>query len=221
MSKNKRHKSERYVKLRYWLLDSSAWQSLPGNARALYIQMAQRYNGSNNGRIPYSVRDGVALRIGKSTVSRLLDILQDRGFIVCTRKGYFSLKTAKDASEWRLTEYHNDVITEYATKEFMRWQVPEDVDLDTLNRQPSHHRKFRTRYPQRDHTVPVVGPYGTCGGTVKRKKRQNGTRGGTVKAKNAPSTVPPAGHSIATRGKGPGPAAGKVARAPADEETQQ
>lgn len=28
-------KPERYVWLRFWLLDSPAWQSLPGNVRAL------------------------------------------------------------------------------------------------------------------------------------------------------------------------------------------
>jgi hypothetical protein len=185
---------ERYVMLRYWLLDSPAWKSLPVGAQALYLDIARRYNGGNNGRIPYSVRDGVALRIGKSTVGRLLDILQDRGFIVCTRKGYFSLKVSKDASEWRLTEYPSDHPVAHATKDFMRWQLPEDTDLSTLNRQSSHHRKSRTRYPQRDRAVPVAGPHGTCGGTVKPKKRQNGTCGGTIKAKNAPPTVPVVGH---------------------------
>jgi hypothetical protein len=188
-------KRERYVSLRYWLLDSPAWKSLPVAAHALYIQIARRYNGSNNGRIPYSVREAVdVLRIGKSTVARLLVILQTRGFIVCTRKGAFSLKTTKDASEWRLTEYDSDAPVAHASKDFMRWQPPEDTDFDTLNQQPSRPRKFKTRVPQRDHTVPVVGPHGICGGTVKPKKRRNGTCGGTVKAKNAPSTVPPAGH---------------------------
>jgi hypothetical protein len=180
--------------LRYWLLNSAAWKSLPVGAQALYVDIAKRYNGGNNGRILYSIRDGVALRIGKSTVARLLDILQDRGFMVCTRKGYFSLKTTKDASEWRLTEYASDHPPAHATKEFMRWQLPEGADLDSINRQPSHHQKSRTRYPQRDRTVPVAGPHGTCGGTVKSKKRQNGTCGGTIKAKNAPATVPVAGH---------------------------
>jgi hypothetical protein len=213
MSKNKRHKSERYVKLRYWLLDSPAWQSLPGNARALYIQMAQRYNGSNNGHIPFAVRDGVVLHVSHHTVSHLLTILQARGFIVCTRKGAFSLKTTKDASEWRLTEYNNDVIAEYATKEFMRWRPPED-DLNTLNQQPSHHRKSKTWGPQRDRVVAPARPCGGPSETVKRKNRQNGGPSETVKAKKAPSTVAPARHSIATRGKGPGPEAGKVAYAP-------
>ena len=188
-------KRERYVMLRYWMLNSAAWKSLPGLARALYVEIVQRYNGLNNGHIPYSVRDAAqALRVSKDTVRHLLGILQARGFIVCTRKGYFSVKTTKDASEWRLTEYDSDHPVAHATKDFMRWQLPEDADIDALNRQPSHHRKFRTRYPQPDRTVPPAALHGTPHRTVKPKKRQNGTPSRTVKAKNAPSTVPPAGH---------------------------
>jgi hypothetical protein len=187
-------KRERYVSLRYWLLDSPAWKSLPVAAHALYIQIARRYNGSNNGRIPYSMRDGVTLHISHHTVSHLLGILQDRGFIVCTRKGYFSVKTTRDASEWRLTEYDCDHPVAHATKDFMRWQLPEDADLDALNRQPSHHRKFRTRRPPRDRTEAPTRPYGGPSETVKRKNRQNGGPHETVKAKNAPSTEAPARH---------------------------
>ena len=47
-----RGRQERYVMLRHWLLNSQAWNSLTGNARALYVELAQRYNGSNNCRIP-------------------------------------------------------------------------------------------------------------------------------------------------------------------------
>jgi hypothetical protein len=200
---SKRHKHERYVKLRYWLLDSAAWQSLPGGACALYVKMAQRYNGSNNGRIPFSVREAMKY---------LLDVLQDRGFIVCTRRGAFSLKTRREASEWRLTEYDNDVITEYATKEFMRWHPPEAKES------PS---EFKTRFTPVNHTVRPREPYGSPRDTVRPKKGRNGSPRCTVKPKNAPRTVHPETHSIATRGKGPGPEAGTVAKAPADEETQQ
>jgi len=42
MSKRYRDKRERYVKLRFWLLNSPAWQSLPPAARALYIEMVKR-----------------------------------------------------------------------------------------------------------------------------------------------------------------------------------
>jgi len=185
---------ERYVMLRHWLLDSPAWKSLPVGARALYPELARRYNGSNNGRIPYSVREAIGLHISLATASRLLRILQDRGFIVCTKKGAFSLKTTKDASEWLLTEYDSDYPVAHATKEFMRWQMPEGGDVDTLNRQPSHHRKSKTRLPQRKHTVTPVKPHGYPGESTRPKKRKNGYPGETVKAKIDASTVTPVKH---------------------------
>src|SRR5262249_61348945 len=61
MSKRYRDQGERYVQLRFWLLNSPAWQSLPPAARALYIEMVKRYNGSNNGRIFMAVRDAAEL----------------------------------------------------------------------------------------------------------------------------------------------------------------
>ena len=54
-----RGRQERYVKLRHWLLNSQAWNSLSGNARALYVELAQRYNGSNNGRRRESALDQI------------------------------------------------------------------------------------------------------------------------------------------------------------------
>ena len=152
--KNKGRGKERYVSLRYWLLNAPAWKSLPGNARALYIELVRRYNGSNNGRIPYSVREAAqGLSISLHTASHLLRILQERGLIVCIKRGAFSLKTTKEASEWQLTEYDCDHPVAHATKDFMRWQPPEDGDIKSLNRQPSHHRKSKTRLPQPNRTV--------------------------------------------------------------------
>jgi hypothetical protein len=121
MSKRHRDKYERYVKLRFWLLDSLAWQSLPPAARALYIQIVKRYNGSNNGRIVMGVRDAAKLiGVNKDTALLAFRFLEDRGFIICTKRGAFSHKTCMDASEWRLTEYDSDHPAQHATKEFMR-----------------------------------------------------------------------------------------------------
>jgi hypothetical protein len=125
-AKNRGLSHERYVKLRYWLLRSPAWQGLPGLARALYIDIAMRYNGSNNGRISYSVREGAAaLNVTKDTIARAVKLLQERGFIVCTKVAHFTVKTTRDASEWRVTEYDDDVIHQHATKNFMSWQPGE------------------------------------------------------------------------------------------------
>src|SRR5262249_20585655 len=117
MSKRYRDKGERYVKLRFWLLNSLAWQSLPPAARALYIEMVKRYYGSNNGRIVMGVRQASKLiGVNKDTAHMALHFLEDRGFVICTKRGAFSHKTCKDASEWRLTEYDSDYPVEHATK---------------------------------------------------------------------------------------------------------
>jgi hypothetical protein len=116
-------KPPRHVRLYHWLMETPAWRSLNGNQRAIYIDIAARYagEGSNNGRIPYSIREAAEnLRIGKSTAARCLRVLQERGFIVAMTKGAFSRKV-RHATEWRLTEFQCDVSDKLATKEFASW----------------------------------------------------------------------------------------------------
>jgi DNA-binding transcriptional MocR family regulator len=127
VSNRARGKRERFLALRFWLLKSPAWRSLPSNARAIYIEIAARYYGTNNGRISYSVRQAAeALHISKPTACRMLKLLQERGFIVCTKRGAFSRKTVREASEWRLTEHNSDYPVAHATKEFMSWKPQEE-----------------------------------------------------------------------------------------------
>src|SRR5262249_9364814 len=172
-----KRKGERYLSLRFWLLRSDAWKSLPAISRALYLELTARYNGSNNGRISYSVREGAeALNVTKDTTARYLKTLQDRGFIVCTKRGAFSLKTTRDASEWRLTEYDSDFPPAHATKDFMRWQPPEPDTNDGP--------KFKTRYDSSDRTVRRIGPHGTTYRTVNAENGQNGTIHQTVRGRN-------------------------------------
>ncbi len=52
---------------------------------------------------------------------RALDRLEERGFIVLTKIGAFSMKM-RHASEWRLTEFPCDVSGGLATKDFIRWR---------------------------------------------------------------------------------------------------
>jgi hypothetical protein len=99
-------------------MQTAAWKSLSGNQRAIYIEIAARYDESNNGRIPYSVREAAqALRIGKATAARDLIVLEERGFIVVMVRGAFNVKL-KLATEWRLTEFNCDVTGALPTKEF-------------------------------------------------------------------------------------------------------
>lgn len=160
-------KAPRHVRLYHWMMESAAWQSLNGNQRAIYVEMAARYMGSNNGRIPFGVRDAArALRISKATASREMAVLQECGFIVPTFKGAFSLKT-KQATEWRLTEFCDDRIPGLPTKDFMRWR-PENF---TVSPQAS--------------TVPVAKLFGTSGETEPPKNGPDGTCGETVAPKSA------------------------------------
>jgi hypothetical protein len=166
----------RFLSLRYWMLRSPAWKSLPGMARALYLELAERYNGSNNGRISYAVREGTeALHISKSTAKQLLDILIDRGFIVRTKRGAFSLKTTREASEWMLTEYDCDAPFQHATKSFMRWAPPENNNLKSKTRFAHSTRTVRPQYPYGSATVPVVPKNGPDGSATVPVEAQNQT----------------------------------------------
>jgi len=180
--KNKgKGKWERYVMLRYWLLNAPAWKSLPGNARALYIELARRYNGSNNGRIPYSAREAVeALGVSKGQAKYLFDMLLDRGFAIRTSKGAFSLKTTKDASEWLLTEYASDHPPAHATKDFMCWNGDFESVSQFRERKGERRPKMtdadkerllqnKTRFTGMNRTVHRHEPHGSQAKPVKSK----------------------------------------------------
>jgi len=135
----------------HFMLNTPAWKSLDATARAIYLHMAMRYAGpgSNNGRLPYSVREAAAeLKIGKSTAARALNMLIDRGFIVTVQRGAFNLKK-RHATEWRLTEFPSDIDDVLATKDFTRW-TPEKSKIGTQSE--------TVRYPERNRSVPRTGP---------------------------------------------------------------
>jgi DNA-binding MarR family transcriptional regulator len=153
MSKRKSEKAARHVRLYHYMLQTEAWKSLGVTERAMYIDIASRYAGlgSNNGRIHYSVRDAAEnLNISRSTASRGLTTLQERGFLVAERRGAFSIKTARKATEYRLTEFASDINSDVATKEFMRWKPSE-----------------------KQNTVTPAGPCGYSGGTVRLLRRDH------------------------------------------------
>jgi len=83
-------KQPRHIRLYHWMTNSPAWHDLRALDRAIYTEMAKRYagDGSNNGRLRYSVREAAAeFRISDATACRSLKSLQDHGFIVAMMKG--------------------------------------------------------------------------------------------------------------------------------------
>jgi hypothetical protein len=166
-------KQPRHVRLYHWLMGTTAWNSLSGNQRSIYVEIAARYNGSNNGSIQYSIREAAAsLGIGKSTAARDLQVLQERGFIVSMIKGAFSLKV-RHATVWRLSEFPCDVTNKNPTKEFVYWS-PE----------------IQNTVPPQISKVPVAGPNGIRGGTGSLKNGPDGTSSGTVAPVSASSRYP-------------------------------
>jgi hypothetical protein len=108
---------ERFVKLRDSLLNSLAWRSLHPVPRALYLEVAARYNGFNNGKIVYSVRDAkIALHVGQATVYRAFNVLQERGFFI---PHMVICPNGKVVRHWELTDFGWD--GNPASRDFLTW----------------------------------------------------------------------------------------------------
>ena len=127
-----------------YLLESAAWLSLSAQARALYVHIALRYNGRNNGHIGLSVRDAAAeCRLAKDTAARAFSELVERGFIELAQAGAFNLKV-RHAAEWRLTALPCDRTSALPSKAFMRWRQSDPP-------------RSETRSQTRDSPVPQSG----------------------------------------------------------------
>lgn len=178
MAKHSRNKWPRHVMIFHHLMDSQAWKSLGAIPRAVYVDMAKRYHGSNNGRIGYSIRCAVEeLHIGNATAKRALDDLQDRGVVAVVKKGAFNVKV-RHASEWRLTSFKCDVTGELATKDFMCW-TPD---------------KNKTRFPQRKRTDAVAEAIGCHSGTSLQSDTADGCCSGSVGASSSTTSDAAAEH---------------------------
>jgi hypothetical protein len=118
--KQDKERNDRYFQLHHYMLRTDAWKALSAAAVRVYIQVGSRYNGANNGRLVFSVRDAAGeCNLDKGTASRAFKELVDRGFIEETRHGSLSKKT-RIASEWRLTAFKCDLTGSLKTCAFMQ-----------------------------------------------------------------------------------------------------
>ena len=114
-----KERTDRYFQLHHYMLRTDAWQALFAAAVRVYIQIGSRYNGANNGKLAFSVRDAAAeCNLAINTAMRALRELVDLGFIEETRHGGLSKKT-RIASEWRLTAFKCDLTGSLKTCAFM------------------------------------------------------------------------------------------------------
>jgi hypothetical protein len=113
-------RQDRYFQLHHYMLKTDAWKALSSAARAVYVQIGSRYNGGNNGRLSFSIRDAATeCNLAKNTAARALKELINLGFIEETRHGSLSRKT-RIASEWRLTAFKCDLTNSPKSVLFMQ-----------------------------------------------------------------------------------------------------
>ena len=148
MKSPKKNLRGRFVMLYQDMMESAAWASLDANARTLYVHIVARYNGKNNGRIPFSTREAaLTLNVSKDTAARALKELIDRGLIEIVKRSAFNLKRGPDkATEYRLTEYPCNVTGKPATYKFKKWQRGKNGPEDF------------SRSDHRDRSVRLEGP---------------------------------------------------------------
>ncbi len=91
--KAKGRSCQTFIMLRHDMMDSLAWKSLHPIAISIWLLIARRYNGYNNGDIPLSCREvASALHVSKDTAAKHFKELIDTGFIFVTENSGFNRK---------------------------------------------------------------------------------------------------------------------------------
>lgn len=163
-SNDRRNASDgRYCQMYEWFQNSVAWQHANVYERSLYLELKRRYDGKNNGDIPFSHREAqAALGCSNKPVAAAFIGLQAKGFIKARVRGSFNWKVAKAgqvhgrSTRWEITELPLDVpirVLSGGTKDFMKWRPEEKMPVcpEHTNGTPSaHHKKEMVR---REHTI--------------------------------------------------------------------
>lgn len=96
----------RFVALPYVLLDSPAYLALSFSSRALLLDMARQYSGSNNGRLVICDK-AMAPRgwASSATIHKAKRELLEAGFLCETRKGHKPNKASWFALTWQTLDW--------------------------------------------------------------------------------------------------------------------
>jgi hypothetical protein len=127
--RRKRGHGPTFIQMFHWMVDLPAWHSLSPRAVVAYLELARRYNGTNNGNLHLSVRElAEAWNWSQGTASYAIKELVEKGFIEITRASGFNVKDRKrQAAEYRLTIFFCDRTQQSASKAFTKWRPPENI----------------------------------------------------------------------------------------------
>jgi hypothetical protein len=125
--RQKSRKRRSFVMLERYMIMSTAWRSLSGEAIAAFVELSNRYNGTNNGSLHLSTRELALIRnCSQRTAAGALSELARKGFVEAVKPSGFNVKDRRrQAAEYRLTMHHCDVTRAPPSKAFMRWQPEE------------------------------------------------------------------------------------------------
>ena len=175
-AKGRSTRAPRHIRLYHTdVMCTDAWRHLSGTALKVLLDMWRRHDGTNNGEIGYATRDGEEINLTRSTVSRALEELEQKGFIVCTKQWAFTQSSHK-SRVWRLTmEPAGDA---KPTREYASWRPDKmvntshqrDVSAPKKENPASHMReatshqrdvsRVRERFEQQNNTIrPTSGTY--------------------------------------------------------------
>ncbi len=176
-----------FVQLFHYMLKGDAWLSLTPQDRAVYVALAAKFNGNNNGYLALSVRVAAdQCNINKDTAAACLRRLQERGFIERTQEG--KRTAGAFAAEWRLCTHRCDRTGKAPSRAFQKYQLSADERVRKEGRSDARTKRQATRAEEkarsemRGQGVPYEGPeadYGT----------RNVRNEGTETAPSAPNCV--------------------------------
>jgi DNA-binding transcriptional ArsR family regulator len=116
---------EQFVSLGYSFVRSPAFRSLSGPAVKVFMEVRCRFNGGNNGKLTLSLEEAARLLgLGKATVSRALAELEEKGFVICTKRGQWY---GRQASTWAVTLLPVD--GHLATHKYKQWQQTQEAAI--------------------------------------------------------------------------------------------
>ena len=119
---NKKGRSARgrFIAIPHMVKNSDSWKVCKPPSVSVYVALMFRYNGKNNGYIPFSCREASEeCNISKNTAKRAFDQLEEVGLIKCITASNFDCRK-KFAREWAFT--HIDIDGRVATGEWKHYK---------------------------------------------------------------------------------------------------
>ena len=100
---NSTTKRGRFFALQHHMMNSEAWRSLTPQEVAVYLRVAYRFNGVNNGHLALGVRDAAReAKVSRNTAAKALLNLSEKGLLKRMVLGGYSTNGGK-ATTYALT----------------------------------------------------------------------------------------------------------------------